>query len=635
MSLSGEWQFCFGKLLSAEEMMALPESQKEYLHVPSNWMKDGQGRTVRPAFGYGTYLLRIVLDSASNGKRMTYGFRVGDITTAYALYVNGELVCKTGKVGTDATSSVPMYYPHPGTVTVSTDTLNVVIHASNFFYPRFSGPSRTIFFGKRAPLFHQNLIRVGGSFILTCVLLLLCLFQLLIFLAATKEKVHLYIALIALLSVVKMLMDSNVTIFHFIPSFSYYIGYRMWLLVYMTIPLIFSLMQRLFPKEMGPRVCLATYSVFGIWCLGILCLPLTYVLPMILPITIAGFCAMIYLLVVSLLTVIRKRKYAVVHFISLSIMIGFSLYDLLLITKPDRGVSFATQFGTCIYLTIQSFVLLLRLMRSHTLSQHLAAELEIANQNLEATVALRTKELERSKKELERSNHQKDFLLTNASHDLKTSFHLTSNFTDIVLRDDNLTAQQRQILKAIHDTSLKSHEMLVNLLGWARMQINNQTEKRPIDDLSRIVQRCTDLLQARLQEKQLTVCTEIDDSLHFMGIEEQIQSIVLNLLNNAGKFSHPGSEIHIRSLQSGDSVEIHVQDFGTGMDERLLSRLFEPGKDNRRKGTSGEYGSGLGLFIVQELTDNNDGTITCTSKPGKGTDFILRFPLISSGEPAI
>jgi len=75
-------------------------------------------------------------------------------------------------------------------------------------------------------------------------------------------------------------------------------------------------------------------------------------------------------------------------------------------------------------------------------------------------------------------------------------------------------------------------------------------------------------------------------------------------------------------------VEIRIHDNGIGMEPGMVETLFDNTMDNKRLGTSGENGSGLGMIIVKELVESNKGSITCISEPGKGTDFMVRFPRI-------
>jgi len=135
-----------------------------------------------------------------------------------------------------------------------------------------------------------------------------------------------------------------------------------------------------------------------------------------------------------------------------------------------------------------------------------------------------------------------------------------------------------------------------------------------------------DTFKNQLKDKNVHVRVEVDNNLLFVCDDEQIYSICRNLLSNAIKFSQPGGEITFSNKLVEDTVEIRIHDQGVGMGPQMLATLFDNTIDNKRRGTSGESGSGLGLIIVKELVESNKGSISCISELGKGTDFILRFP---------
>jgi signal transduction histidine kinase len=101
-----------------------------------------------------------------------------------------------------------------------------------------------------------------------------------------------------------------------------------------------------------------------------------------------------------------------------------------------------------------------------------------------------------------------------------------------------------------------------------------------------------------------------------------INSVLLNLLLNAVKFTHRNGAITVNAKEIEDQmIEISIKDSGVGMPKRIVERLFELGTKTGRKGTEGELSTGLGLLLCKEFIDKNDGKIWVESEEGKGSTF--------------
>jgi signal transduction histidine kinase len=106
--------------------------------------------------------------------------------------------------------------------------------------------------------------------------------------------------------------------------------------------------------------------------------------------------------------------------------------------------------------------------------------------------------------------------------------------------------------------------------------------------------------------------------------EELLRQMLSNLLTNAGKYSPPGSAIHLNIDCLEDHTIIQVHDEGIGIPLEDQARLFEP--FHRAKNVGKIQGTGLGLAIVKRAVEAHKGTITLTSQPGAGTTFTINIP---------
>jgi CheY-like chemotaxis protein len=115
------------------------------------------------------------------------------------------------------------------------------------------------------------------------------------------------------------------------------------------------------------------------------------------------------------------------------------------------------------------------------------------------------------------------------------------------------------------------------------------------------------------------------------GDPVRLAQILVNLLNNAARYSDPESEILLDVGREDGSLVISVRDHGMGIDPKTLPRLFEMFSRGGRSSGRGQGGLGIGLALARRLAEMHDGTLEARSDgPGKGSEFSLRLPLVDS-----
>jgi len=129
----------------------------------------------------------------------------------------------------------------------------------------------------------------------------------------------------------------------------------------------------------------------------------------------------------------------------------------------------------------------------------------------------------------------------------------------------------------------------------------------------------------------LVLTCQLDTRLpeFIQGDSARLQQVLVNLINNAIKFTEKGS-LHISLSRSGEKTwSLGVQDTGIGIPEAELSTIFEAFRQVDNLATRKYGGFGLGLAIVKQLAELMDGKIAVTSKLGTGTSFIITLPLVA------
>ena len=226
---------------------------------------------------------------------------------------------------------------------------------------------------------------------------------------------------------------------------------------------------------------------------------------------------------------------------------------------------------------------------------------------------------------------RKDFV-ANVSHELRTPLTAIKGYIEALqdgAKDD--TAQRDRFLDIIETHTDRLELIITELLLLSKLESGQIPLKQETVVLPALVDRTVELLRHAIEQKQHTVVVEVPEDLPpVLGDEEQLRQALLNLLDNATKYTPDHGIITISATVDAPMVEITVADTGIGIPSRDLPRIFE--RFYRvDKGRSRELGgTGLGLSIVKHVVEGHGGTITVESVPGKGSRFRVRLPMASA-----
>jgi signal transduction histidine kinase len=239
-------------------------------------------------------------------------------------------------------------------------------------------------------------------------------------------------------------------------------------------------------------------------------------------------------------------------------------------------------------------------------------------QNLEAKVEQRTVELRTA-------NETKDRLLSIIAHDLRGPIGMVRGLThELAARHSG----EAELLGAARGAADYAHALLEDLLLWASSHSGSLKPAPVRFNLYFETALTLSGLRAQAREKSIEVVTDVPETLEAFGDVEMVRTILRNLVTNAIKFSHEGSEIRVSARRDAARLYVDVRDFGVGITQEVQSRLFKVGERNvSTLGTRKERGTGLGLVLSLELARKNGGDILLQSAPGQGSTFTLMLPL--------
>ncbi|GAB4196988.1 MAG: hypothetical protein OHK0057_26720 [Thermoflexibacter sp.] len=171
------------------------------------------------------------------------------------------------------------------------------------------------------------------------------------------------------------------------------------------------------------------------------------------------------------------------------------------------------------------------------------------------------------------------------------------------------------------------HFTLNNLLTWANSQMKGLKINVQDIDLQELVQENINLFATVASDKNIEMRNELPHHIHAKADKNQIEMVIRNLLSNALKFTPHYGSIFISATSKSNSWEISIKDTGVGIKAENIAKLFAKDTHFSTLGTSGEKGTGFGLWICKEMIEKNVGKIWVESQEGKGSTFYFTLPM--------
>lgn len=234
-----------------------------------------------------------------------------------------------------------------------------------------------------------------------------------------------------------------------------------------------------------------------------------------------------------------------------------------------------------------------------------------------------------AKEEADEAGRIKQKFLSNMSHEIRTPLQSIIGYTELVQREED-AQNQRQFLGVVHQSSLHLLHIVNEILDFNRINSDKFViTSKPFNLLS-VVEQVVDIIAIQAQRKNLVfekTAAALDPQQMIYGDPFRLKQILLNLLNNAVKFTNQGSVgLKISQVYQEDQVHytFEIKDTGIGIlpgDQRRIFNEFEQAPSEQLS-----QGSGLGLTIVKALVELQGGSIKVASEPHKGATFLVTIP---------
>ncbi len=246
--------------------------------------------------------------------------------------------------------------------------------------------------------------------------------------------------------------------------------------------------------------------------------------------------------------------------------------------------------------------------------------------------------------QLEEANRQKNQFISILSHDLRSKITEMTSAVQLLERSNTANPGREKdslYLKLLGAAINNSLEMLDDLLDWGRIITGRaQFSFQKINPLDTIRETLEDLSD-NLAGKNIKIRLEHPENISLVADKTMFGVLIKNLLMNAIKFSHPGGIIGISAELNSDAdrnlspaeqdaapgILYSICDYGTGMESAMAKTLFTTAKLRSTPGTSGEAGTGMGIFICREIIEKHRGEIRAESEKGKGCCIHFTLPV--------
>ena len=246
-------------------------------------------------------------------------------------------------------------------------------------------------------------------------------------------------------------------------------------------------------------------------------------------------------------------------------------------------------------------------------------------ENLEEKVATATKDLALANNELLRLDKLKTDFLANMSHELRTPLTAVKgsiNYLERTLTDpDHL-----EFIQIIEKNIARLTRLISNLFDFTKLEAGTIEWEFERQDISQLVKEVIDIMSPITLQKKITILSDCPEHLYAVIDLERMEQVLVNLLDNAIKFSNLKAQITIRVTPVNDHIQISIKDQGPGVPKENLETIFKKFYTATTGLNIKNQGAGMGLAISKAIVTAHNGSISVESKKGSSSTFFITLP---------
>lgn len=322
----------------------------------------------------------------------------------------------------------------------------------------------------------------------------------------------------------------------------------------------------------------------------------------------------LYLLIILYDFILRKDKmiFEITIIITYSLLILYQVIYSFILASVFKTNAFTDSIGIIIF----SFIYTYLLIKLYNNDRLMYIEL---SKNLDKKVIERTKELKNAYEEIEKREKEKTNLFINLAHETKTPLTLIANYIE-KYKEKAGTSDE---LDVIEQNFNKLKRDMVNFLDSEKLEKGQAFyEHDQVLSFSELLKQKIKLFQETAYKKQITINSNIHDTLYIKADPFAVDRITNNLLDNAIRYTNEGGNIDVLLKETGNKIRFIIKDNGLGIPEEKQKHIFSPYYQISHKKRNIQ-GIGIGLYIVKKIVDELKGEINIMSKDGEGSSFVV------------
>ncbi len=221
---------------------------------------------------------------------------------------------------------------------------------------------------------------------------------------------------------------------------------------------------------------------------------------------------------------------------------------------------------------------------------------------------------------------RRDFV-ANVSHELRTPLTAVRGYVEALMDEPVEPEKRRQFLEVIDRHTGRMERLVRDLLRLARLDAQQEIANVEAIDVAELFQSAASDLSERIERQQVHIDIKVKPAAATIKADPtKMQDALRNLIENAVNYSAEGAHIELEAHADGDRVLLTVSDYGPGIPEEELGRVFERFYRVDKSRTRDPGGTGLGLSIVRHLVELHGGKVSAANRPEGGAVFTIALP---------
>lgn len=609
IDLDGKWKFFWQHFIDPSEATDL-EGPPQLLDFMTSWSDLPQRRGGWHAKGFASYELEIFSSRDSD----QLALHIPEFYSAYALYLNGELIAKNGRVGASISDSEPYWLPQVVDFGLKKGSNRMVLHVSNFHHHK-GGPVAPMEIGKSKTIAFFRNLSVSVSLFIAGALLATAIISLIIFYFQRSDYTFLFFGLFALSYIYRIVGTDTYFLHEVFQGLGWFLAIRLEYLSLFLSVIFFTYFYKHLIAQRAPTWLFHTIGGVSLF------MAIATFLP------VENFSAIIdyYLIFIALALVVTTSFY--LRTIRLSHTMSWFTSAAVISLIVVMGIKMSAFFGVGSAQILMSSALYFIFIVAQTIALSQRFGYNIRAHVEKGEVA-----------EVSQNN-----FMNSVSHELRTPMNAILGMTEFLAKTELNTDQQAK-LETIRKNSEQLNNILLDLLNFSAIDSGELKLDTKKFGMKEVLDKALELAGVHNLKAGLNFKLDYDENIpeELVGDPERLGQVVFHLVGNAVKFTPKGNinlDLRIESIE-GNRVKflMKVTDTGVGIKPEELQKVVKAFNQGDEGNTRSHGGTGLGLTIASKVVELMDGDLWIDSEPDKGTvvtaEFILKTPRMDLSKTA-